>query len=65
MIPTAMETNQIKGAEELFMSFNFWLTTKEIKQLELLTVEHEIQPAIIVQKILKHALKQLREQNRS
>jgi hypothetical protein len=51
--------------EDAFMSFHFWLTNEEIAQLEEIARQHQTQPAAVVQSIVKHALRQLREQDAS
>lgn len=52
-------------SEDAFMSYNFWLTNDEIKQIEEIAQKHQVQPAIVVQKIVKQALNQLRDQKSS
>lgn len=49
--------------EDAFMSYNFWLTNEEIEQIEEIARQHQTQPAAVVQRIVKHALKQLRDQD--
>ncbi|TCS96861.1 hypothetical protein EDD58_101506 [Hazenella coriacea] len=49
-------------SEDAFMSYNFWLTNEEVRQIEEMALKHQVQPAAVVQKIVKHALNQLRDQ---
>ncbi|SEN52127.1 hypothetical protein [Lihuaxuella thermophila] len=51
-------------SEDAFMSYNFWLTNEEIEQIEELANKHQTRPAAVVQAIVKHALKQLREKEK-
>ncbi|MBA4493394.1 hypothetical protein ACFO25_13140 [Paenactinomyces guangxiensis] len=53
--------NRKHMSDDAFMSYNFWLTNAEVEQIEALANQHHIQPAAVVQRIIKHALKQLRE----
>ncbi len=57
--------NRKHMSEDAFMSYNFWLTNEEIEQIEELAVKHHTQPAAVVQAIVKRALKQLREKEKT
>lgn len=57
--------NRKHMSEDAFMSYNFWLTNEEIEQIEELASKHRTQPAAVVQAIVKHALKQLREKEKA
>jgi hypothetical protein len=52
---------QAELAEDAFISFHFWLTIEEIEQLEAIARQYQLDPAAVVQRIVKDTLKEWRE----
>jgi hypothetical protein len=52
---------QSELVEDAFISFHFWLTIEEIEQLEAIARQHQLDPAAVVQRIVKDTLKEWRE----